>query len=106
MIKVTMLVPTNHNDGTPVQDSYLDTITRWFVNHFGGVTINSDLRGGYRMSDGRIAEDGLAAYSVVCQSEELSAIKCLAEKIAIGLTQERIYLEWDEVYMELVKPGD
>jgi len=104
MIKVTILVPTNYNDGRTVGQYYFDALDLWFASHFEGFAKQNGLFGCYNMSDGNLAKDSLISYSVVCDPSELYNLNRIAAKIATGLGQECIYLEWHDVNMELVKP--
>jgi hypothetical protein len=102
MIKVTMLVPKNYNDGSPVDRLYHYNVARWFVNKFGGATV-SECSGKYKMADGTIASDNMIAYSVCCEQGGLHDIGKVAKDIAIGLEQECIYIEHHDITMELIK---
>jgi hypothetical protein len=105
MIKATMLVPTHYNDGSHVGDGYHVNVGLWFINKFGGVTIQHGLRGKYRMADGTIADDELVAYTVVCEQPGLYDLSKLAASIACGLQQESVYLDYHDCNVEFIKPG-
>jgi hypothetical protein len=103
MIKVTMLVPKNYNDGNAISQFYYKNLDEWFVNKFGGVTV-SECSGKYKMCDGTIAADSLVAYSVCCEKTGLYEIGVLAQSIAKRLQQECVYVEHSEVIAEFIKP--
>ena len=103
MIKCLLLLPTNYNDGQPVESGKVDSCLDRLDSLIGGHTVDGLCEGVYRMADGSYARDrNLKVWACVDESA-LPALRRLAGDFAVELGQESIYFEQTASTVEFVK---
>ena len=103
MIKCLMLLPTNYNDGSPVESGKLDSCLARLDSLIGGHTVDGLCEGVYRMADGSLARDTNVKIWAVCAEGQISALRALCGDFAVELGQESIYFERTATTVEFVK---
>lgn len=62
-IKLHFKLPTHHNDHTPIPDKEFVGVRNYFVNLYGGLTVDSPSYGFWE-DDGVVYEDEILEYSI------------------------------------------
>jgi hypothetical protein len=102
MYKVTLILPLNYNDGTPIPSSELGDIQRDILRIACGSTSHY-ASGRYTMSSGSIVTEPVVVYTVVVPSDcDVMGLHYVASKAARLFQQEAIYLDVVETQLTLV----
>jgi len=91
-MKITTLIPTSLNDGTPVPASRIVGISTEFANEFGGCT-TSPGHSGMWVESGTVYSDNLIKMDIVCDREDLERIREMVIEIGHELQQLAMYFE-------------
>lgn len=103
MIKCLLLLPTNYNNGQPVESGKMDSCLSRLDSLLGGHTVDGTCQGVFRMSDGSYATDTNLKVWACVESADVPALRKLAGDFAIELGQESIYFEQTATTVEFVK---
>ena len=103
MLKITVLIPTKYNDGSPIGPGVLKLLLSGLREITGGYTLDCIVEGRYTMDDGSIATDYSQKLWVVVDSDKLPAIREWAERVCICLKQESLYLEYQQTNVDFVR---
>lgn len=102
MNKITILLPTTHNDGSDLNFEAKSCIER-LATMAGGVTAYPKVVGMYRMKSGAMHYDTLIPVIVCVDSHKIGAVKQLCTQFAAELEQESIYCEIDyDIVVEFI----
>ena len=103
MIKCLILLPTNYNDGQPVEPAKLENCLGRLDSLIGGHTVDGTCEGVYRMADGTYAHDTNLKVWACIEEKEIPGLRKLAGDFAVELGQESIYLEQTSTTVEFVR---
>ncbi len=103
MIKCLILLPTNYNDGQPVEANKLDSCLTRLDATIGGHTVDGTCQGVFRMADGSFARDVNLKVWACVESGDVPTLRKLAGDFAIELGQESIYFEQTATTVEFVR---
>ncbi len=104
MIKITILIPLEHNDKTSVLPTEIAEYVHDIEKLAGGCTIDSQSVGSYVMDSGAFQQDRLFSVWVIGEHTLRQPMRAIAQRIATELRQESVYLEWHDVNVEFAKP--
>jgi len=102
MIKCLILLPTNYNNGQPVESGKIDSCLSRIGNLIGGYTVDGICHGVFRMADGSYARDTNLTVWACVEEVQVPALRRLAGDFAIELEQESIYFEQTEIAVEFI----
>ena len=91
-VKALFYLPLRDSDGRPLIAEIDDLEAELYV-HFVGWTFLGYVKGVYRMTDGTLARDESAAYSVALDENRVDELEKLLRKFKGQTLQEAIYLE-------------
>ena len=91
-MKVTTLIPTKRNDGTPVSNAEMNEITDEIWSQFGGLTIEGTTRGVWVDGDD-VYDDECLKVVIDCDNSRYSEVENLVRKIGKRLDQKAMWLE-------------
>ena len=103
MIKCLLLLPTNYNDGSPIDARTLQGCFNRLDTAIGGHTVDGTCEGVYRMDDGSYAKDVCLKVWACVEARDIPRLRQLAGDFAIELGQESIYFEQTETRVEFVR---
>jgi len=96
-------LPTNYNDGQPVESAKLENCLSRLDSLIGGHTVDGTCEGVYRMDDGTLAHDTCVKVWAVCEEGQIPTLRKLAGDFAVDLCQESIYFEQTATTVEFVR---
>lgn len=94
-MKVTTLIPTTLNDGTPVSESQLQGYVSLFAAVCGGVTTEGMVNGHWVNDAGILFHDVCIKLFVIVSDEQVEEVEALVRRIGKELLQEAMYFELD-----------
>ncbi len=103
MTKCLLLLPTNYNNGQPVESAKLDSCLGRLDSLIGGHTVDGKCEGVYRMADGSYARDTNLKVWACVEKGQVPALRKLVRVFAVELGQESIYLEQTTTTVEFVR---
>lgn len=103
MLKVTVLIPVNFNNGMPIPQYVVDTALSTLTYIAGGLTDEGLVLGRYVMDDGTLATDRCHKVFVVIDADKLTVLRTWAANLCRACQQESIYFEVQEVQVEFVR---
>ena len=103
MTKCLLLLPTNYNNGQPVESAKLEHCLVRLDSLIGGHTVDGTCEGVYRMADGTYARDTNLKVWACVEEKEIPALRNLVGVFAVELGQESIYLEHTATTVEFVR---
>ena len=105
MYKLTVYVPYQYNDRTPIATEIHENFMGDVLKIAGGYTLGQDVLGEYRMRDGTIAADRLFTISVSVNGEkERSELFGRIKLLAYECRQESVYVEETYPRVHFVEP--
>jgi len=93
MLKCTIILPVNYNDGKPITTLTLGYCLDGLLRIAGGYTLLPECIGAYRMDSGIVCHEPVTPVWVLVESDKLPDIKRWCQHVAETLEQECIYLE-------------
>lgn len=109
MVRFTLHVPLQRNDGTPITSTELETIEAELLTITDGYTAWPSV-GAWRGPDGTIYREAIQLYAFdlppAAITHRKERIESLAEFVATGLEQEAVYLTAHEISALLVTPAE
>lgn len=104
MLKITVLLPVNYNDGSPIDPDVRKVCLGSLSSLFDGFTCGAKCYGEYRMDDGSIVCDTCEPIWVVVDSQhKVELVREWAKSCCVAYRQECIYMEVQEVSVEFIK---
>jgi hypothetical protein len=92
-MKFTTLIPTTHNDGTPVKPSVLHRVVESLWRPFSGMTQEGPVSGRWIDDDGREFADVCLKISIECDRGRLPEAVRAVKRIGRRLRQRAMYFE-------------
>jgi hypothetical protein len=92
-MRFTTLIPTTHNDGTPVKPSVLQRRIEGLWRPFGGVAEEGAVTGHWMDDDGREFSDVCLKVSIECDRSRLPEAIRAVKRIGRRLQQRAMYFE-------------
>lgn len=68
-VKLHFKLPTNYNDNTPIQDEIIKDVKNYFVDLYGGLTVDSPSVGFWDYN-GFVYEDNMIEYSIFIKKDD------------------------------------
>jgi hypothetical protein len=87
------LIPTTHNDGTPVKPSVLQRLVEALWRPFGGVTEEGAVTGHWIDEDGKEFTDVCLKVSIECDRGRLAEAIRAVKRMGRRLEQRAMYFE-------------
>ncbi len=103
MIKILLLLPTNYNDGKPIESEKIQSAVERIDNLIGGHTLDGSCQGCYRMDSGEMATDICLKIWAVCNENQLEGMQNLASDFAVDFGQESIYFERTPATVDFIR---
>jgi len=103
MTKCLLLLPTNYNNGQPVESAKLDNCLGRLDSLIGGHTVDGTCEGVYRMAEGSYARAPNRKVWACVEKGQVPALRKLVRVFAVELGQESIYLEQTTTTVEFVR---
>jgi hypothetical protein len=104
MIRFTLHVPEQYNDGTNVGREVLGEIEYLLLSYVGGFTLTHGI-GAWRSDDGTIYRESVRLYAADSDDPDVGEkLQRLAARVADALRQEAVYLTTAVIGTELVVP--
>lgn len=104
MLKCTIMLPVNYNDGKSIAKDAMQICLDGLLRIAGGYTLLPECIGAYRMDSGAICQEPVTPVWVCVEPDKLPDIKRWCQHIAETLEQECVYLETCVVNINFLAP--
>src|SRR6266446_8803848 len=103
--KAVFLLPLTYNDGSRIPKETIDNILAELFFVFDGWTVESEVKGAYRMHSGEERVEKLLRVAVLLQRDEVAGLRRMVGRWAAQLGQEAMYFEISDSQIEFIRPS-
>lgn len=101
-VKAVFYLPLRDNDGRDLGEE-IDLVLAEVFERFGGWTLQGEVSGAYRMSDGSQSLDRNLSCAVVLDEVDRDELEAILRRFRAKTLQEEVYLEIQRVEVRFIR---